>query len=316
LSLLAKVRVRVPASTSNIGPGFDCLGMALGLYNELVVEMHSEKGPLSFEIEGEGAETLPRDRGNVMFRAANTVLAGRFPNRLVFKAVNRIPLARGLGSSAAAIVAGLFAANRLIKPSPLTQEQLFEYALVLEGHPDNIAAAIFGGVTLSIKDRRDVRNHALKPHKDLVAVVCIPEFQLETAKARAVLPDIVPREAAVENVSRAMLLASAMERGRWKDLAAAMGDRLHQPYRACLVPGFKDVLKAATTPAFAARPSPARGRRCWPCAARDRKRKPSARPWPRTARSSSPAAWASARSRSASSTPTCWRSAARRTTRP
>ncbi|HAM35000.1 MAG TPA: homoserine kinase [Elusimicrobia bacterium] len=245
MSLLAKVRVRVPASTSNIGPGFDCLGMALGLYNELVVEMHSEKGPLSFEIEGEGAETLPRDRGNVMFRAANTVLAGRFPNRLVFKAVNRIPLARGLGSSAAAIVAGLFAANRLIKPSPLTQEQLFEYALVLEGHPDNIAAAIFGGVTLSIKDRRDVRNHALKPHKDLVAVVCIPEFQLETAKARAVLPDIVPREAAVENVSRAMLLASAMERGRWKDLAAAMGDRLHQPYRACLVPGFKDVLKAA-----------------------------------------------------------------------
>ena len=245
MSVVARVRVRVPASTSNIGPGFDCLGLALQLYNELVVEKHSEDGPPVVEIEGEGAQTLPRDASNLMVRAAATVVAGRFANRLVFRACNRIPLARGLGSSAAAIVAGLCAANRLVRPAPLTVPQLFEYAAVLEGHPDNVAPAIHGGAVLSIKEHKTVLNFALRPHPDLVAVACIPDFKLETAAARAVLPDTVLLEAAVENVSRAMLLASAIERGRWQDLAAAMGDRLHQPYRAALVPGFQDVLRAA-----------------------------------------------------------------------
>jgi homoserine kinase len=245
MSVLRRVKVKVPASTSNIGPGFDCLGMALRLHNELVVEMHSEDGPPVVEIRDEGARSLPKDRSNLMVRAAAAVIAGRFSNRLVFKAVNRIPLARGLGSSAAAIVAGIFAANRLLETSPLTDEQLFACAVALEGHPDNVAPAIKGGVTLSIKERQGVRNLALKHHRDLTAVVCIPELQLETAKARAVLPDTISREAAVENVSRAMLLASAIERGRWEDLAAAMGDRLHQPYRAPLIPGLQDVLQAA-----------------------------------------------------------------------
>jgi homoserine kinase len=245
MSVLQRVKIKVPASTSNIGPGFDCLGMALQLHNELVVEKHSEDGPPAVEIQGEGAQSLPKDKSNLMVRAADTVIAGRFSNRLVFKAHNRIPLARGLGSSSAAIVAGLFAANQLLEPSPLSTEQLFDYAVVMEGHPDNVAPAIKGGVTLSIKENKTMRNLALKPHKDLVAVVCIPDFQLETAKARAVLPETYLREAAVENVARGMLLASAIERGRWEDLAAAMGDRLHQPYRAALIPGFRDVLKAA-----------------------------------------------------------------------
>ncbi|MFA6003743.1 MAG: homoserine kinase [Elusimicrobiota bacterium] len=246
MSLLARVRVQVPASTSNLGPGFDCLGMALRWYNELTVEMHSEKGPPEVEISGEGAATLPRDASNLMVRAANTVIAGRFQNRLVFKARNRIPLARGLGSSSTAIVAGLFAANRLIQPEPLNPQQLFEYAAVMEGHPDNVAPAIFGGVTLSVKEHKAFHNRFLTPHRDLCAVVCIPDFELATAAARAVLPDTVLLGAAVENVSRAMLLASALEKGRWADLALAMGDRLHQPYRSALIPGFQDVLRAAT----------------------------------------------------------------------
>jgi len=245
VSVLDRVRVVVPASTSNLGPGFDCLGMALRLCNELVLEKLSEKGPPAVEIEGEGSGSLPRDASNLMVRAAKTVIDDRFKNRLVFKARNRIPLARGLGSSAAAVVAGLCAANRLLRPAPLSREQIFEYAVALEGHPDNAAPAVFGGVTLSVRDHKGVRNFALKPHPDLAAVVCIPDFELATAQARAVLPATVLREDAVENVSRAMLLASALERGRWQDLAAAMGDRLHQPYRAALIPGFKDVLKAA-----------------------------------------------------------------------
>ncbi|MDD5657196.1 MAG: homoserine kinase, partial [Elusimicrobia bacterium] len=245
MSLLARARAVVPASTSNLGPGFDCLGMALGLHNELVLELHSGGGAPVVEITGEGAGHLPRDADNLMVRAAGTVLAGRGGGRLVFKALNRIPLARGLGSSAAAVVAGVCAANALLRPSPLSPEQILEYATVLEGHPDNAAPAVLGGVTVCVKNRAVVRSYLLKPHPRLAAAVCVPDFELATAKARAVLPDMVPREAAVENIARAMLLASAIERGRWADLAEAMEDRLHQPYRLHLVPGLKDALAAA-----------------------------------------------------------------------
>ena len=245
MSVLARVAVRVPASTSNLGPGFDCLGLALKLYNELRVEKLSERGAPVVEIAGEGAGSLPRGPENLMVRAAQSVLAGRCANRLVFKCVNRIPLARGLGSSAAAITAGLFAANRLLRPAPFTPEELLARAIELEGHPDNVTPAIFGGAAVSVKGPAGVRRFSLKTHPDLAAVVCIPDFELATARARAVLPASFPREAAVENVSRAMLLASALERGRWADLAEAMGDRLHQPFRAALIPGFSDVLTAA-----------------------------------------------------------------------
>lgn len=243
MSVLRRVRVRVPASTSNLGPGFDCLGMALGLYNDLVVEMHSEDSPCEVAVSGEGAGSLPSDADNLMVKAA--AIAGRFKNRLVFKAVNRIPLARGLGSSAAAIVAGLAAGSRLARHGPLDREQIFARAAEIEGHPDNAAPAVFGGVSVCVKDGASVRRFTLRPHRDLVAVLCIPDFELATAKARAALPRTVPRAAAVANVSRALLLASAIERGRWDDLACAMEDSLHQPYRAPLIPGFSDVLAAA-----------------------------------------------------------------------
>jgi homoserine kinase len=197
------------------------------------------------EITREGARELPRGRANLMVKAAEAVLAGRIDNRLVFKAVNRIPQARGLGSSAAAIVAGLFAANRLLKPDSLTDEQLFERAVAMEGHPDNAAPAIHGGLVVSIREAAGVRVHSLKPHRDLCAVVCVPDFELSTAKARGVLPKTVAMADAVENIARALLLSSALERGRWDALAAAMQDRLHQPHRSHLVRGFNTVLRAA-----------------------------------------------------------------------
>lgn len=245
MSLLAEVKVRVPATTSNLGPGFDCLGMALGLYNELTLELHSEKGPPVIEISGEGEKTLPKDRTNLIVRAASSVLDDRLEGRLVFKALNRIPLARGLGSSAAAAVAGIVAANRLLKPSPLEPEQLLQYAVLLEGHPDNAAPALQGGLVVSVKERKAFKTYALKPHKELCAVVCIPAFELSTAKARAVLPQTVLRDQAVANISRALLLSSALERGQWERLSAAMEDELHQPYRASLIPGFAQVLASA-----------------------------------------------------------------------
>ena len=240
-----RVTVRVPASTSNLGPGFDCLGLALGLFNELTLEEHAERGETIVEISGEGAAALPRGPENLMVKAANAVIAGRAEGRLVFKVKNSIPLARGLGSSAAAIVAGLLAADELFGPSTLDRRALFQYAATLEGHPDNAAPALYGGLTVCVKAHKSAACHALKIHEDFRAAVCIPDFELSTAKARAVLPDTVFREAAVENVARTALLISALERGRWELLEEASKDRLHQPYRAPLIPGLEAVLAAA-----------------------------------------------------------------------
>ncbi|MBI3551804.1 MAG: homoserine kinase [Elusimicrobia bacterium] len=240
-----RVKVTVPASTSNLGPGFDCLGLALGLYNELVVEEHPEPGETTIEISGEGAETLPRGPENMILKAANAVIAGREHGRLLFKAVNRIPLARGLGSSAAAIVSGLVAANELFKPSALTPRELFQYAATLEGHPDNAAPALFGGLTVCVKQRQGSEPFPLKVHKDLCAVVCVPDFELATSKARAVLPHTVLLSQAVDNIARAALLTAALERGIWGALSEATQDVLHQPYRSSLVAGLDEALSAA-----------------------------------------------------------------------
>ena len=245
MSVLSRVSVRVPASTSNLGPGFDCLGLALELHNELVLELHSEPGEPVVEVSGEGSESLPRGEANLMVRAAKLVVGERTDRRLVFKAANRIPLARGLGSSAAATVAGLFAANRLLGAPILPKEELFRYAWTLEGHPDNVAPAIYGGLTVSVREGKDIRPWPLRAHRDLAVVVCVPEFELATAAARKVLPRTVLREDAVDNVARTGLLVSALERGRWEALPAATLDRLHQPYRAGLVKGLAEVLRAA-----------------------------------------------------------------------
>lgn len=236
-----KVTVSVPASTSNLGPGFDVFGLALELRNEVTVEVGDTA---SIAIVGEGAGALSTGPDNLVARALSTVLAGRKLGQLKITCVNRIPLARGLGSSAAAAVAGLAAANELIG-RPLGPQQLFEYAAVLDGHPDNAAACVFGGLAACLREGKAPRAYRLDTHPDLRAVVCVPDLQLRTADARAVLPDSVPREAAVFNAGRCAVLASALERGQWDRLGAAMDDRLHQPYRASLIPGFSAVLAAA-----------------------------------------------------------------------
>jgi len=240
-----RVTIRVPASTSNLGPGFDCLGLALDLYNELTLVEESKPGPVVMELEGEGAESLPQGADNLIVKAANSVIAGRAEGRLVFQATNRIPLAGGLGSSAAAIVSGLMAADALFSPSSLEPRDIFQYAATMEGHPDNAAPAVFGGLTVCVKQNRTAEPFPLKAHKDLCAVVCIPNFKLETAQSRKVLPHTVLLEQAVDNISRAALLTAALERGLWSVLGDATSDSLHQPYRSALVPGLDAVLAAA-----------------------------------------------------------------------
>ncbi len=243
--ILARVTVTVPATTSNLGPGFDCLGLALDLRNELTLELHDERGPAVVEVIGEGEDSLPRGERNVLVQAARLILPRSLPGRLVFKSLNRIPLARGLGSSAAAAVAGLWAGAHLFGTLRTSEDELETLAVSLEGHPDNVAPCVHGGLTASLPSGGGSGANRLNIHPSLSAVVCIPAFELATKKARAALPKKVPLADAVFNTARAILLARALETGRTSRLADLMDDKLHQPYRARLVPGLREALAAA-----------------------------------------------------------------------
>lgn len=238
------VRVQVPATTANLGPGFDCLGMALKLYN--MVEMVRLNAGLSIEIHGEGAQEIARDQTNVVYRAAMRLFnqVGFVPGGLRIRLINNIPVARGLGSSASAIAGGLIAAN-IIAGGRLTQKELLTLAASLEGHPDNVAPALFGGIVVTSAVEGEVRFARIDPPAGLKAAVAIPEFKLSTRMARDVLPQQVSMQDAVFNLGRVALLVTALCRGDLGLLTGVIEDRLHQPYRASLVPGMKKVLAAA-----------------------------------------------------------------------
>jgi len=238
-----KVHVRVPASTANLGPGFDALGMALGLYNEIEVELTTNG--LTLTVEGEGAEKL-QSLGwrNLVARSVAETLQrlGIRLNGVRIRMLNRIPLSRGLGSSSAAAMGGVAAAVALAEAT-LPPEEMLDLALPFEGHPDNITPALLGGLTVSTVVDGRVRCVKLPVPAGLKAVAIIPDFHLSTAKARKALPDTVPRADAVFNVGRVALFLAAMQAGRLDLLCEATRDRLHQPYRAPLVPGMEEVLK-------------------------------------------------------------------------
>ncbi len=234
------VRVRVPATSANLGPGFDCLGMALALYNH--VEAEEVPAGLQVTVEGEGTGELAAAAGNLVVTAAERLFAavGRRPAGLRLRLRNGVPVARGLGSSAAAIVGGLVAANALLGV-PLSAERLLDLAVELEGHPDNVTPALVGGVTVSC-GTAFVR---FDPPPGLALAVIVPERPLPTAEARAALPRRIERADAVFNLQRACLLTAALREGRLDLLPAALDDRLHQPYRAALLPGLAEALERA-----------------------------------------------------------------------
>lgn len=233
------VRIAVPATTANLGPGFDALGMALGIYN--ILEVERTEGPVRVDVKGEGRRELEPDDNNLVYRAARLAFeaAGRRAPSLRIRQVNRIPLARGLGSSAAAIVGGMVAANFFLDP-PLPLDELLNLAAGLEGHPDNVTPALLGGVTISYMDGDRVIYERIKPPRGARAVVAIPAFPLPTSVAREVLPSLVPFQDACFNLGRVALLVAALERGNLETAGAAMADRLHQPYRKALVPGMEE----------------------------------------------------------------------------
>jgi homoserine kinase len=237
-----RVRVRVPASSANLGPGFDALGLALALHNEVTLE---EADGVSVSVEGEGAGRLDEGAGNVVARgvALGFEVAGRPFRGGRLRCVNRIPLSRGLGSSAAAWVGGLLAANALLG-EPLDRAALVTAAARAEGHPDNVAAAVLGGLTVSCADGARVVAVSLPVPSEITWVVLVPEAESSTREARAVLPESLPRADAVFNVQRVSLLLAALAAGRPDLLGLAMQDRLHQPYRQRLFPWMEAVAGA------------------------------------------------------------------------
>jgi len=239
----APVRVRVPATTANLGPGFDTLGLALALHNEVVA---APADRVTVRVEGEGAGHLPTDERNVVARGVRLAFeaVGRPFTGCALHCLNRIPPARGLGSSAAAWVGGLVAGNALLG-SPLTTEILLSLAARAEGHPDNVAAALLGGLTVSCGVDGGALALRLPVPSALHWIVLVPEIASSTAEARAVLPASVPRPDAVFNVQRVSLLLAALQVGRVEVLATALNDRLHQSYRERLFPWMPRVTEAA-----------------------------------------------------------------------
>ncbi len=237
------LRILVPATTANLGPGFDCLGMALSLYKELEVEV-TEHG-LEIDIEGEGAAELARDSSNLILQSAQRVFdrVGYQPRGLHLRSINRLPLMSGLGSSSAAIVGGLLAANELTG-NQLTRDDLLRLAIEIEGHPDNVAPALLGGlVIVASGDPGPIVQHVEVP--DLRVVVVTPELRVSTEEARRLLPTTVPHTDAVFNTGRVALVVHALSHGDFDLLGRAMDDRLHQPFRKQLITGYDEVVGAA-----------------------------------------------------------------------
>lgn len=238
-----KVTVRVPATTANLGPAFDCIGLALNLYSTVTLERAAE---FSVAIFGYGADELSRGEENLTYRAVTALyrhLEKPTPT-LRLRCRNAIPLQRGLGSSAAAVVGGLVAANALegnrVKPMALLR-----LAAALEGHPDNVTPALLGGCQITVANGDDLVTAAVPVKRGLRAVAFIPDAGLSTQQARAILPPSVSRGDAVHNVGRAALLVLALSQGQWGLLDVATQDRLHQPPRRALVPAMDDLFEAA-----------------------------------------------------------------------
>jgi homoserine kinase len=244
LKVFIMVRVRVPATTANLGPGYDVLGLALKLYNTVEIEK-SDK--LSIEIEGEGANSLPKDESNIAYQAAQEVfikLKTQNP-KLKIRLVNNIPLARGLGSSSAARMGALVAANKLMG-NKLSHDEILTIAAGLEGHPDNVVPALVGGLTATQLLKEKVRYVRYPVRDDLKVVVAIPDFEVSTLEARKVLPNKFTIRDVISTSGGTSLSAGVLAGfGDPRLLESSMEDRIHQPYRAKLVPGMEDVFQAA-----------------------------------------------------------------------
>jgi homoserine kinase len=236
------ISVRVPATSANLGPGYDAVGLALSL--AMRISLDRAPAPM-VEVHGIGTDLIPRGPDHPAYRAARFVadLVGESDAHFHLVQENAIPPARGLGGSAAALVGGAVAANDLLGRS-MAAPDLLNLVCELDGHPDNAAPALLGGLVIGTLTPEGISAVRLEP-KGLKAVVAVPDFIVSTTAARRALPEKIPHKDASFNVGRAGLLLGALATGEYELLRVAMQDRLHQPYRSHLVPGLEDVIEAA-----------------------------------------------------------------------
>ena len=238
------MHIKVPATSANMGPGFDSIGVALQLYNHLWFEQIEEG--LEIIIKRKHEIEIPTDKNNLIYKTMVDFFAetGNVmpPVRLIQE--DYIPMVRGLGSSAACIVAGLLAANHL-SGCHYSREELAQIAAKIEGHPDNSNPALFGGMVVGATDYNEMRHVRLDLPNDLVFAIMVPNFPVSTHDARRVLPATYDRSDAVFNASRAALLVASIYSGNYENLSMAMEDSIHQPYRSQLIPDMERIFKAA-----------------------------------------------------------------------
>ena len=238
-----KINIQIPATSANLGAGFDALGLALTFYNYVEMEECDH-----IDISSADGAEIPTDEHNLIYISAKDLfdVCGRKLDGLKLRQTNTIPMARGLGSSSACIVAGLIGANTLLG-SPLTTDDLVDLAAQIEGHPDNTAPALLGGIVTAVFDGRRVHWVKQEVYTKLKFAAIIPDFELRTEDARACLPKEVSHRDAVYNLSRAALFSASLLTGKFENLRTAVHDKLHQPYRMELIPRCREVFDIAYT---------------------------------------------------------------------
>ncbi len=234
------IKIRIPATSANIGPGFDSIGLAVNLYNYVTMEEHD-----GLIIESMDGVEVPTDETNLIYSTAKHLyeLCGVTFRGLKIGQINQIPFARGLGSSSACIIGGLKGANRLMG-NPVPDAELVNIAARIEGHPDNTAPALMGGLVTSVFAGSRVYYVKQENKNDLKFVALIHDGELKTSEARAVLPDAIPRADGVFNLSRAALMSVSLYSGNYQNLRVAAEDRIHQPYRLKLIQGGAEAMEA------------------------------------------------------------------------
>jgi len=241
------VIVSVPATTANLGPGFDCIGAALTLYNEFRFTRDAATEGLKISVTGSESQRVDTSGDNLVYQAFEKFYQhlGQAVPPVEMEIKLGVPLARGLGSSATAIVGGLVGANQLAG-EPLDVVEVMNLAIAMEGHPDNVVPAILGGCRLAATSLTNAWEICeIGWHPEIVPVVAIPDFELSTSSARSVLPTEYSRESAIFNIAHLGLLLRGLETGCSDWLTAALQDKIHQPYRQALIPGYEAVQVAA-----------------------------------------------------------------------